>query len=184
VSVNQVRNGPWKQVLVRTTLISALTTTPRAAGNKHAHPTRNECKHSVRWRSSPSRCSTRRRFRTRAASARFTAAATAPGATSRTLGSEASEIWNTVMNTTQFTTTARVVTSGAKHPPNTSPAPALPPSAGLTVVADTASPAIPISTRLRSPAVTGLGQRCRGVDQMTFIAFCSASGGEPLVTSS
>ena len=70
------------------------------------------------------------------------------------------------MNTAALTTTAASVTSSATHPVNRAPsAPALPPSADRIVVARTAMPAVPMSSRLRRRAFTGLGRRLRGTDQ-------------------
>ena len=78
---------------------------------------------------------------------------------------------NTVALSTTETNTTRIVLHCARSAPN---APALPPSADRTVVANTAIPPTVISTRLRSRSLIGLGRRCRGTAQATFIAFCNA----------
>ena len=102
----------------------------------------------------------------------MTAAATAPGATSRTDSRRAAAKRNPKTNTAMLISTDAATATNRRIIPN-GPTP-LPPTMDKAVVPIMASPAVASSSRLRPRALNGFGRLLRGTPHTVFVAYWNA----------
>ena len=100
-----------------------------------------------------------------------TAAATAPGSTSRKPNERAGAYMNTTANTAEFS----VIAPSARARLCQRPVLISAPMRESTIRPTSAVPAVSSSTIPRSRALIGSGRWLRGTDQATFMAFCAAT---------